>query len=156
MHTLIPPTRQTLTPSSDRTPVERAVLDGQDPEQFITVTFLPPEGGARLRYAWTTGGVALGNRIDALAVASGLDAADHFHIFDLHVRTTHRGRTKIDALPLRPVLADVEARVRCPQDRRDGLQRVLDHAAQDRGHTRRPDMPRWLGVGPDLLNRRGR
>lgn len=151
-------TRATLSvPTHDRSPVEHAVAESIasafEPETFICITFHRPDGGARQRYAWTDGGAELGDRIDREALATGLDAADTFHITDLHIQTSHRGRIRIDAHPLRPILADVLARVRCPEDRRAALNRFLEYAAHHNGQTT-PRTPRWMGVGPTLLARR--
>lgn len=147
-----------LAPSDDRRPVERAVAEsiiGQaDPETFLVVVFPQPGGGLHIRYAWTAGGVELGDRIDRDALARGLDCADHSHITDLHQRRTWRGRVRIDAYPLRPVLADVLAGVCADDERRAGFRRVIECAAARTGQSPRPGVPRWLGVGPALLNRR--
>lgn len=147
-----------LAPCEDSTPVERAAVDGIlagfGPETFVSTVFYRPDGGCRTYYAWTEGGTELGDRIDALALAAGLDAADNFHITDLHAQTAHRGRIKIDAHPLRPILADVQAGVRSPEDRRAFLRRVIECAAEQTEQTPRPGIPRWLGVGPALLNRK--
>ncbi|MBK3630305.1 hypothetical protein JHN59_37030 [Streptomyces sp. MBT49] len=148
----------TLTPSEDRRPVELAlaesILTVHEPETFLAVTFYRPDGGCRVRYAWTAGGADLGDRIDVLARGLGLDAADNFHITDLHVRTTSRGRVEIHAHPLRPILADVEAGVRSPEERRAKLREFIAIAARETGQTpRRTSFP-WLGVGPRLINQR--
>jgi hypothetical protein len=147
-----------LTPTDDLRPAQLAVVSsiaGQhDPETFLVIVFPLPDGGLRIRYAWTAGGVELGDRIDREALARGLDCADHAHITDLHQRRTWRGRVRIDAHPLRPVLADVTAGVRCDETRRAGIRRLLEVAAQRTGRTPQPGVPRWLGVGPELLNRK--
>lgn len=147
-----------ITLAGDPAPVQQAVTesiaDGFEPETFLFLVFPLPDGGVRVRYAWTAGGVELGDRIDVEALARGLDCADHAHITDLHLRRSYRGRVRIDAHPLRPILADVLAGVRCPQDRRDGIRRLIECAADRTGQTPRPGVPRWLGVGPDLLNRK--
>ncbi|MEW2568401.1 hypothetical protein [Streptomyces sp. NPDC047070] len=148
-----------LIPTGDVRPVEKAIAEsitGQfEPETWLAITFPRPDGGVRVRWAWTAGGVDLGNRIDGLALAAGLDAVDNFHICDLHCRESWRGRIRIGAHPLRPVLADVQAGVRGPEERRAKLRRVIELAAAERGQTARPGVPRWIGVGPDLLNRKG-
>lgn len=159
MTTLTPTATRTapLTPTLDPGPVELAAAESIastfEPETFICITFHRRDGGARLRYVWTEGGAELGNRIDREALAAGLDAADNLHITDLHVQTSHRGRIRIDAHPLRPILADVLARVCCPEDRRAALHRFLECAAHHNGQAT-PPMPRWMGVGPSLLARR--
>lgn len=95
-------------------PVELAVVDGicegYPPETFLTVNMHQPDGGVKLYYAWTAGGKPLGDRIDQLAVASGLDAADWLHIGDRQKDVFHGGRIKVEAYALRPVLADVHGR----------------------------------------------
>lgn len=147
-----------LVPTYDPAPMEQAVVDsiadGFDPETWLAITFPRFNGGVRIRWAWTPGGVDLGNRIDCLALAAGLDAADNFHIIDLHQRETWRGQIRIHAYPLRPILADVLADVRAPEERRAKLRRFIDVAAARSGQTPRPGLPRWMGVGPDLLNRK--
>ncbi|WP_046500753.1 hypothetical protein [Streptomyces odonnellii] len=125
-----------------------------EPETWLQINFHKPCGGVTIRYAWTNGGADLGDRIDLLALAAPLDAADWIHITSEHVQTSHRGRIEIQAHPLRPILADVQAGVRCPTDRNEFLLRVIDLAATETGQTPRPGMPRWIGVGPTLLARR--
>ncbi|GFH36592.1 hypothetical protein [Streptomyces pacificus] len=146
----------TLAPTTDRAPVELAIVSSiastEPPETFLWITFHKPCGGATIRYEWTHGGTALGDHIDALAMAIGLDAADWMHITSEHAQTTTRGRIEIQAHPLRPILADVQAHVRCPDDRREGLHRILDKAAETTG-TAPTRIPRWVGVGPALLGR---
>jgi hypothetical protein len=148
----------TLTPTGDRGPVELAVVEGiltdHEPETFLAVVFHRPDGGRRVRYAWTAGGADLGDHIDATALALGLDAADNFHITDLHVRTTSRGRITVHAHPLRPILADVEAGVRSPEERRAKLREVIVVAARETGQTPQRTSVPWLGVGPRLINQR--
>jgi len=147
-----------LTPTDDRAPVELAVVDGiaadHEPDTFLWIVFHRPDGGATIRYAWTGNGTLLGDRIDQLAVAKGLDAADWLHIGDRNNTRTIRGRIVIDAFRLHGVLADVRDGARCLEDRRDGLRRIIAYAAEITGHTPRPGVPRWLGVGPSLLARR--
>lgn len=147
-----------LTPSEDTQPVELAVVDSVtglfDPETFLVLVFPRPDGGLRVRFAWTAGGTELGDRIDRDALARGLDCADHAHITEAHARRSWRGRVRIDAHPLRPILADVLAGVRADEERRAGIRRVIDCAAAQTGQAARPGVPRWLGVGPDLLNRK--
>ncbi|WP_241990552.1 hypothetical protein [Streptomyces sp. AC1-42T] len=69
-----------LTPTGNPTPVEQAVAEGIaagfDPEMFLWINFRRPDGGVRVWYAWTAGGEPLGDRVDQLATAGGLDAAD--------------------------------------------------------------------------------
>lgn len=147
-----------LTPNDDRRPAERAVAASigamHDPETFLHLLFPQPGGGLRIVYAWTAGGRELGDRIDRDALARGLDCADHAHITDQHQRRTWRGHIRIDAYPLRPLLADVLAGVRADDERRAGIRRVIECAASRLGQTPRPGVPRWLGVGPTLLNRK--
>ncbi|MDX2649289.1 hypothetical protein PV341_38140 [Streptomyces sp. PA03-1a] len=149
--------RTLLTPTGDPAPVERAavdsILDGHEPETFLWVVFTKPDGGARVWHAWTDGGTALGDRIDGLATAAGLDAADWLHIGDRHCLQSTRGRIEIQAYPLRPVLADVQAGVRGPDDRRNRLREFVDLAAEMNGSTKRPGEPPWLGYGPAIVNR---
>lgn len=158
MKTATPERLTPLTPTGDARPVELALVDsitGEfDPEMWIAVTFPLPDGGIRVRWTWTAGGAELGNRIDRLALDARLDAADNFHICDLHAQESSRGHIRIHAHPLRPMLADVQAGVRAPESRRALLQRFIDFAAAEHGQTPRPGLPRWMGVGPDLLNRK--
>jgi hypothetical protein len=147
-----------LIPTSDPTPVEKAavdgILNGFEPETFLWINFHRPDGGVRIWYAWTECGQPLGNQVDTAALAAGLDAADWLHIGDRHCRHSSRGRIAVQAYALRPVLADVRNGVRGPDDRRDGLLRVIACAAAETGQTPRPGVPRWLGMGPGLLARR--
>lgn len=147
-----------LVPTGDATPVEKAavdgIVDGFEPETFLWIVFKRPDGGARIWYAWTDGGTVLGDRIDGLALAAGLDCADWLHIGDRHCEHSTRGRIAIQAYTLRPILADVQSGVHGPEDRREGLRRVIECAAAETGQTPRPGVPRWLGVGPTLLNQR--
>jgi hypothetical protein len=144
-----------LAPTSDPTPVEKAAADGIAsgcaPETFLCIVFHRPDGGARIWYAWTTGGQPLGDRIDQLALAAGLDATDWLHIGDRHCTHSTRGRIEIQAYPLRPVLADVQGGIRGPQERRERLRRVIACAADMTGQTPRTTTPGWLGFGPTLL-----
>lgn len=148
-----------LTPHDDPTPVEQAAVNGIaggfPPETFLWIVFYRPDGGARVWYSWTAGGAPLGNAIDRHALAQPLDAADWFHILDRHLERSTRGRIKIDAYPLRPILADLQAGVRAPDEDRAKLLRVLDLSADMTGQARPAGRPlRWVGVGPDLLNSR--
>jgi hypothetical protein len=148
-----------LTPHDDPTPVEQAAVDGIaadfPPETFLWIVFHRPDGGARVWYAWTTGGHPLGNDIDRRALAQPLDAADWLHITGRHVERRTRGRIRIDAHPLRPILADLQAGVRAPDDERVKLRRMVNMAADMTGQARPVERPiRWTGVGPDLLTSR--
>ncbi len=74
-------------------------------------------------------------------------------------RTRQRGNTP----PRQPVptwtrghgrtQSDPTARMRSPEPRRALLRRLIETAAAETGKTARPGLPRWLGVGPDLLDR---
>ncbi|WP_328638435.1 hypothetical protein [Streptomyces canus] len=156
--TLTAPERITLTPSEDNTPVARAIVQSiaadHDPEVYLWIVLHRPDGGANLWHAWTEGGQPLGDEVDRAALAAGMDAADWLHIGDLNCTRSTRGRITVEAFALRPVLADVENGVRCDEERRAGVQRVLDRAAEETGHAARPGCPRWLGMGPALVNRR--
>ncbi|MER6367339.1 hypothetical protein ABT255_02985 [Streptomyces mirabilis] len=152
-------TRPLLAPTDDRRTVEQAVvasiLGNFGPEMYLGFCFYRPDGGTNMRNAWTEGGEQLGDQVDGLALAAGLDAADWLHIGDRHSTVTHRGRIRVEAYPLRPILADVQTGERSPDERRAGLRRVIDCAAARTGQTVRPGLPRWLGFGPTLLNRKG-
>ncbi|MFE7128919.1 hypothetical protein [Streptomyces sp. NPDC057617] len=155
----------TLKPTGDPEPVIQAVISSitssQPPETWLSITLRKPCGCIAIHYAWTNGGADLGDHIDLLALAGPLDAADWLHITSTHAQTSHRGHIKIHAHPLRPILADVQAGVRCPTDLRDdlltysmSLHRTVNLAAADTGQTPQPGMPRWIGVGPTLLARK--
>ncbi|MER6109333.1 hypothetical protein [Streptomyces hirsutus] len=148
-----------LTPSNDPRPVEQAVVDGIaadfPPETFLWIVFHRPDGGARVWYAWTAGGVPLGNDIDRRALAAPLDAADWLHLMGQHLERSTRGRIQIDAHPLRPILGDLQAGLRAPDEERVKLRRMVELAADLTGQARPADRPvRWVGVGPDILNSR--
>lgn len=148
----------TLTPTDDPEPVLQALIQsiasGHPPETWLWINIYKPCGGVSVRYAWTAGGPELGDRIDLLALATPLDCADWIYITTEHAETTTRGRIQTLAHPLRPILADVQAGVRCPDERRNNLHRAIACAAAETGQTPLPGMPRWAGVGPTLLARR--
>lgn len=158
MTTIAPTSPALLIPTGDAKPVEKAavegIMDGFEPETFLWIVFHRPDGGARVWYAWTAGGTDLGDKTDGLALAASMDFADWLHIGDRHCQHSTRGRIAIQAYALRPILADVQADMRGPEDRRDGLRRLLRVAAERTGQTPRTLSPRWLGVGPTLLNRK--
>jgi hypothetical protein len=145
-------TRPLLIPTGDPTPVEQAAVEGIadmfEPETFLTITFHRPDGGARVWYAWTDGGRPLGDRIDTLAAASGMDGADWLDLSIRHARDSERGRIAIQAHPLRPVLGDVEGGIRAPGEFRDRLGRGLSQLG------RSPARMPWLGFGPKLVTTR--
>jgi hypothetical protein len=146
-----------LTPSTNTTPVEKAavsgIADGFDPETFLWINFHRPNGGVRIWYAWTTGGTDLGDKIDSVAVGTGLDFADWLHLGDRHVQHSSRGRIEIQAYALRPILGDLNAGERGPQERRDGIHRVLAVAAAHTGRQPRLGVCTWLGFGPAHISR---
>ncbi len=131
-----------------------SILTGYGTEMFVSFAFHRPDGGCHIWHAWTDRGPALGDRVDQLALATGLDAADWLHIGDRHSQVSRRGRIRIEAYPLRPLLADVQAGERCPEERRAGLRRVLEAAAAEYGRAAPPGLPRWIGYGPTLVNRK--
>jgi hypothetical protein len=145
-----------LTPSSDRSPVERAVVDSLlgefEPETFLWITFRTPEGGARVWYAWIEGGAPLGDQVDDLALTLGCTAADWLHIANRNMTVHQRGRVETQAHALRPMLGDLQSGVRATDEERDRLRRLLAHAAADCGITPRTLTPPWAGCGPRLLN----
>ncbi|MFE7963441.1 hypothetical protein ACFU0X_10365 [Streptomyces cellulosae] len=157
--TLLPslPTIEGHSAQPDR--VQQAVLEGivanHGPETFLWINERR-KTGTRIWYAWTDGGEPLGDRIDQVAVAAGLDAADWMHIADLHQRTSWRGRFETWAYPLRPVLAAVHGDERAPDYRRDGLRRVVQKAAERTGQQPRAGRLRWLGFGPIVVRQRKR
>jgi hypothetical protein len=129
------------------------VLDEFEPETFLWIVFNRPDGGARLWYAWTRGGQPLGDRIDQAALAGGYDCADWLHLTSRHCEEHTRGRVTIQAHPLRPLFADVQAGHREPGELRGKLRRMVTIAAERTGqpYQNAGRMPRWLGVGPALL-----
>ncbi|WP_019061605.1 hypothetical protein [Streptomyces prunicolor] len=148
-----------LSPATDRRPVEQAVvrdaLSGEPPETLV-VTDIPQPDGLLVYPAWTDGGDVLGDRIDRLALARGVDGWSWIEILHRHARTTHRGRITIRAYPLRLVLADVERGYRGDETHRAGLARLLADEAARHGlpPLPAPGIPEWGGVGPRLRNRR--
>ncbi|MEV0016624.1 hypothetical protein [Streptomyces tendae] len=156
--TLTPATGNTLAPTGDPAPVVQAVLAsitaGRPPETYLRITEHRPDGGAKIWHAWTEGGQPLGDQVDQHALAAGLDAADWLHIGELHSERSSRGRFDTEAFPLRPILASVRNGERCPDHRRAGVQSFLDAAARQVGRRPVPGIPRWLGVGPALVNRK--
>lgn len=148
-----------LTPTGDARPVEQAaaesIADGFPPETYLWIEFHRPDGGVRIWHAWTTGGQPLGERVDQLALGAGLDAADWLHIADRHCEHSERGRIRIQAHPLRPVLADVQGGECGSEERRAHLARVIQVAAETSGQTPRTPATTWFGFGPTLANRKG-
>lgn len=147
-----------LAPTGDARPVEKAavdgIADGCPPETYLWIEFHRPDGGVRIWHAWTDGGQPLGERVDQLALGAGLDAADWLHIGDRHCEHSERGRIRVQAYALRPVLADVQAGERGPEERREGIRRVIRRAAEITGGRPRTLTPRWLGFGPTLATRK--
>ncbi|MEV0090397.1 hypothetical protein [Streptomyces sp. NPDC050738] len=155
MTTTTPQQPLLLTPTGDPQPLEDALVHsiaaGLPRETFLWITMAQPDGGVRIRYAWTDGGTILGDRVDLLAIAEPLDATDWLHITDRHVESHHRGRIRTDAYPLRPILADVASGVRAPDERRDAIRRVILAAGHLSGQRPTTLTPPWFGVGPALL-----
>jgi hypothetical protein len=149
-----------LTPSTNTTPVEKAavsgIADGFAPETFLWINFHRPDGGVRIWYAWTAGGTELGDKIDGAALAAGLDFADWLHLGDRHCTQSSRGRIEIQAFALRPILGDLLGGERGPQERRDGIDRILAVAAAHTGRTPRLGVCTWLGFGPAHISRSAR
>lgn len=149
-----------LAPSTDTTPVEKAavsgIADGFDPETFLWINFHRPDGGIRIWYAWTAGGTDLGDKIDGAGVGHGLDFTDWLHLGDRHCTKSSRGRIEIQAFALRPILGDLQAGERGPQERRDGIDRLLAVAATETGRTPRKGVCTWLGFGPAHISRNTR
>lgn len=149
-----------LLPTGNPKPVEKAVVEGIvddfEPETFLWIVFHRPDGGAHVWYAWTAGGIPLGEHIDQHALAAGFDASDWLHITGRHRTDHHRGRVETQAHPLRPIEADLRNGARSPESERDKLRRLLDGARDMAGQPPRPDatVPRWIGVGPTLLHRK--
>ncbi|MYW00213.1 hypothetical protein [Streptomyces sp. SID3343] len=147
-----------LAPTGDPTPVEKAVVDGvatdAAPETLLWFAFRRPDGGSRVWYAWTAGGDVLGDRVDRLALETGLHGADWLVITGDHADVAERGRVLITTYPLRPILADVQAGRRDPGAAGASLRRFLNEYTHRTGQPAVPEtarMPRWLGVGPTLL-----
>ncbi|MFF6974779.1 MULTISPECIES: hypothetical protein [Streptomyces] len=127
--TLSPTAPVILTPTGDPTPVEKAVVDGIaadfGPEMFLYTVFYRPDGSCRIWYAWTAGGHQLGDRIDRTALAAGLDCADNFYIARRHLTEHQRGRVRVEAHPLRLIMADVQSGVRASEPERDKVRRLI-------------------------------
>ena len=155
MTTALEPPRL-ITPIDGRNPAELTavteVLQEWGPETYLGFTFTRPDGGCNLWHGWTDGGPVLGDITDGIALATHLDAADWLHIGDRHRTITDRAGLRIEAFPLRPVLADVESGERSPQDRRELLTGFLNRAADADGSARVSALP-WPGFGPLLLAR---
>lgn len=154
------PTSAILSPTDDPRPVEKAVAagiaDDFEPETHLWIVFRTPEGGARVYYAWTAGGDVLGNRVDREAIARGFDCVDWLFVPGRY-RTDHeRGRVRIQAYPLRPILADVLAGRRADESDRARTMSVFDAAADLKGKPR-PALSDfrgpWGGVGPVVLGK---
>lgn len=147
-----------FTPSSDPAPVEQAVAlsiaASFPPETYLWIECHRPDGGMQLWHAWTEGGDVLGDQVDDVAMAAGLDAADWLDLTIRHQQDSTRGRIVIKAHPLRPILADVQAGARAEDGLREAVLRCLRIAAQEAGRAPRATAPRWLGVGPVLTARR--
>jgi hypothetical protein len=148
-----------LTPTGDRRPAERAVVDGAlaaaEPETLVRTDIPQPDGSVRLYAAWTAGGGPLADHIDRVALARGLDAWSWIEILTHCARTTHRGRIEVRAHPLRQVLADVERGYRGSEEHRASFARLLadDAARAGRPPLPAPGIPAWAGVGPLLWQR---
>jgi hypothetical protein len=144
------PTSCVLTPTNDPRPVEKAVIESLvdifEPETLLWLTFLTPDGGARIWYAWTLGGDLLGDRVDRDAQARGLDLADWLHIPLNHRTESQRGRVQVQAFALRGIHADVLGGVRACDQQRDTV-----HGYN--GESGTGPVGKWLGVGPGMLNR---
>ncbi|MBT2467801.1 hypothetical protein J7E97_07925 [Streptomyces sp. ISL-66] len=142
-----------LTPSTNATPVEKAVAsgiaDGFEPQTFLWMFFHRPNGSVRFWYAWTTGGTTLGNSIDVIARMKSLDGADWLHYGDRHAVLSTRGAIRIEAYPLRPILADIHNGERAPADRRAAMDHLVKTAAEDLGRPLDPSRSTWLGYGPN-------
>lgn len=141
-------TRPLLRPTGDPTPVEKAavagIVDMYEPETLLMFTFRRPDGGARCWNAWTQGGIPLGDRIDSLAAAAGLDGADWIEISERTVENSERGRIQIQAYPLRAVLGAVEGGVRADDGFRERFRLAV--------HGLKPGVTvRWLGFGPRYI-----
>ncbi|WP_327385014.1 hypothetical protein [Streptomyces sp. NBC_01207] len=153
--TLSPP--PLLTPTADPGPVEQALAASiaaqYPPETYLWIEHPQPDGGVIIRHRWTAGGNALGDEVDGVAMAAGLDAIDWLDLTIRHQQVSHRGRIAVKAHPLRPLLADIQAGTRAEDGVRDYLQRALDLAAEQAGRRPRGRAPRWIGVGPALVNR---
>jgi hypothetical protein len=149
-----------LTPTGDPRPVEKAVVDGIaddfEPETHLWIVFRTSDGGARVYYAWTSGGTTLGDKIDREAVARSFDLADWLFVPGRY-RTEHvRGRVTTQAYPLRPILADVLNNRRAVENDRARTMGILDAAANLRGQPRSQVtdfLGPWGGVGPGMLGR---
>ncbi|MYR62352.1 hypothetical protein GTY54_41190, partial [Streptomyces sp. SID625] len=106
--TVIAP-EQTHTASGDVRAVQLAVVSSiaNDfaPEMYLGIAFHRLDGGLTVWHAWTDRGDVLGDQVDGRALARRLDAADWLHIGDRHSTVSQRGRIRVEAYPLRPILA---------------------------------------------------
>ncbi|UJV42931.1 hypothetical protein [Streptomyces sp. AMCC400023] len=144
-----------IVPGTGDSPAERFIvtetLEQHDPETYLTVTFNRPDSSATLWHAWTGGGSDLADLIDGIARTVGLDAADWCHISDRHRVTADLAWKRVEAYPLRPILADVHNGERCDDHRRRVLAGFLDLAAHPDGQPA-PQLHAWPGYGPALLS----
>ncbi|MFI9176323.1 hypothetical protein [Streptomyces lincolnensis] len=97
----------------------------QEPETLVRVDVPQPGGGLRQYTAWTGGGEQLGDHIDRITLAAGLDAWSWIQILERQVRIIHRGRIDIRTHPLRRVLTDVEQGYRGDETLRTNLVHAL-------------------------------
>jgi hypothetical protein len=143
----------TLT-NTDARPVQRAavleIADQFGPLKWLDIRFPLPGGGLRLTSAWTPGGDRLGDEIDTVALAAGMDMADWLAIVDRHHEVTYRGKIQIVVHDLPPIRNDVALRYGADRDFRGRLR-----AAYAEWCSEWPfdwvGLPRWHGVGPYLL-----
>jgi hypothetical protein len=145
----------------DRTPLEQAVVseitDGYPDETLLWINVHQPDLSTRIWNAWTAGAVALGERIDAVALQIGMDAADWlFQLADNYIGESSRGRITVHAYALRPMLEQQQAGWRVAAGDRRNLQRAIAVAGSRPGDTPisedRP-LPTWGGVGPTQVRR---
>ncbi|MFJ5071597.1 hypothetical protein ACIQC7_34790 [Kitasatospora sp. NPDC088556] len=132
------------------------LADEYEPETFLWISIRQPDGGAHVHYRWTTGGRELGDRVDHQALTAGLNAADWSDITSRHLTERRVGVTLVHAHPLRPILADVTAGLRAPEEVQATFRRIIRNAAEHSGQyalAADPVVPRWMGVGPRLLCR---
>jgi hypothetical protein len=149
--------------AGDPRPVEKAVIhdiiDDLGPLKWLTISFEPAAGGLRYYQAWTAGGDLLGDQVDDLALARGLDGADWLDITGRHEQITYRGKVKIQAYDLPSIRVDVDlGHGQTDDTMRDKLRRLINDMAEHYPNKYRPvrlgEPLAWSGVGPRMHNRR--
>jgi hypothetical protein len=129
------------------TPELRAlVVDalGASDDLFVIASDARTSGPSQ--HLWLGEAARLGDRVDAVALASGWHGFDYLAITGRYVRVVHQGAWSLFAYPLGPVAADIEAgRGATSGEVAEWLGRLGLTARADR-----VTRSEWLGVGPAL------